>query len=474
MAAEALAVSSVTPRRELPALFWAIVALACLLPLPIGAVYQWSWGLMACVVAIVLAVWSGRVLLGLQEPRFGFSALWVPLSLFGAVCVWVVVQALPFTPAAWHHPLWRSAAEALGAGAVEGRAAISLDPDATLSGLVRLLAYAGIFWISVQYCRRSARARQVLVAVVYASAAYALYGFVLYMFGSETILIFRKVAYVSDVTSTFVNRNSFATYAGIGLVCASGLLLVVLTQALAEGTDRRQRLTRLIEVMVGQGWPLLVAWILLSLTLILSHSRGGFLSTLIGLLTLVVTAGFTRAINRGLAIGVGCLCAAGLVATLGIGGGPLLERLQQTNVAIEERPLVYERTLSAIQDSGVFGTGLGTFEQAFRFYRTSNISGTFDMAHNSYLENALELGLPAAVALFGVVLWFAVICAMGVRRRRRDAVYPCVGLAATVLVAAHALTDFSLQIPAITATYVLLMGAASAQSWSSRSSAGGW
>ncbi len=46
--------------------------------------------------------------------------------------------------------------------------------------------------------------------------------------------------------------------------------------------------------------------------------------------------------------------------------------------------------------------------------------------------------------------------------------YPCIGVAATALVGAHSFVDFSLQIPAVTATYCLLMGAACAQSWSSR------
>ena len=74
------------------------------------------------------------------------------------------------------------------------------------------------------------------------------------------------------------------------------------------------------------------------------------------------------------------------------------------------------------------GTGFGTFEEAFRFYRTSEIAGNFDTAHNTYLENVLELGIPAASALFCVFALFLLLCAVGIRQRRRDAVYPCVGL----------------------------------------------
>ena len=83
------------------------------------------------------------------------------------------------------------------------------------------------------------------------------------------------------------------------------------------------------------------------------------------------------------------------------------------------------------------------------------------------MESALELGIPAAIALILAVGTTAFYCLIGIRRRRRDVIYPAVGLAATVLVAVHSLVDFSLQIPAVAVTYSLLMGVACAQSWRS-------
>lgn len=80
----------------------------------------------------------------------------------------------------------------------------------------------------------------------------------------------------------------------------------------------------------------------------------------------------------------------------------------------------------------------------------------------------MELGLPATPLLFLAIGALFARCLIGVRIRRLDAIYPSIGVAATVLVAAHSLVDFSLQIPAVAAAYTLLMGAAMAQSWSSR------
>src|SRR5512132_371330 len=450
-------------RKEMPGLFWAIVALVVLLPLPLGAIYQWSWGVMACVVGAVLAVWSARVALGLQDVGFGLRGVWPLAILFAITTAWIMLQAQSITPSAWHHPLWATAAQALG---VETASAISLNPVDTLSGLVRLLAYGGIFWISLQYCHRATRARQVLLAVVYGGLGYALYGLVGYLTGSEGIL-FHKAADLDDLTGTFVDHNSFAIQAGLGLVCCTALLFVLLAQGSGSTASFKDRISSLVEV-AKRNWPLFLAWPVMLLALLLSHSRVGLFSALLGLLSLTVLAGMTRAIDRRPALIFGALGVAGLIGVLGIGADHGLARLLPTSLPADQRALMYDRLLAAIDDSGALGTGFGTFEDAFRFYRTSDMHGNFDMARNTYLENVLELGVPAALALFGIFVSFLVLCALGIERRRRDAVYPCVGFAVTILAAAHALFDFSLQIPAIMATYMLIMGAACAQCWSSR------
>jgi O-antigen ligase len=82
----------------------------------------------------------------------------------------------------------------------------------------------------------------------------------------------------------------------------------------------------------------------------------------------------------------------------------------------------------------------------------------------------LELGIPVALCLFAILIWLAVVCARGIRTRNRDAIFPCLGVAATALVGMHAMVDFSLQLPAVTATYLFFLGIAIGQSRSANSS----
>ncbi|MFO1153432.1 MAG: O-antigen ligase family protein [Rhodospirillales bacterium] len=461
------------PRTDLSFLFWTLLIVVVAAPLPFGSVDGWSWALLATVVGALLAVWSAQVLLGRKTPAFGLRSLWPLLLLFAAAVLWAWLQAARgWLPALWQHPLWELTGEALG---WDLKGAVSIDPYETGAAIIRLLTYAGVFWLALQFGQRNIRARQGLIWVSYAGMAYAFYGLIMYFLGLDLILFFQKTAYLDDLTSTFVNRNSYATFAGLGLICTSGLIMVMITQTVAGGrTAGAEGLLRVIETVAEKGWPLVVGWLAQLLALFLSHSRGGLLATLLGLVAFLAAAAGTRAVDRRLALTVGGIGGVLLAGFLLINGEAVVKRLLTTSFEEEDRPLVYERVTDAIHDAGSLGTGYGTFEEVFRFYRTPDIEGTFAKAHNVYLENLLELGIPAALALFAVVAGLALLCVVGIRRRRQNSVYPCVGIGVTVLVAAHAIVDFSLQIPAVTITYAFLMGIAVAQCWSSRRAEDPW
>ena len=451
-------------------IFWLLIAVVVLAPLPFASVYPWSWSLMAVIIGALLVAWSVSAALGKLKPAFGLRRTWPFVLLFLIPVVWAALQSLPITPEAWHHPLWRSAADVLG---MELAGSVSLDPENTISALVRLLTYGGIFWLSLQYARDPARARQVFLALSVAGLVYSAYGLVVEFSGSQTILWYDKFAYENALTSTFVNRNSYATYAGLTLLCATGLLLNMVSKSLTSGGAREQFL-QLVDSMTPRSWMLLVAWIIGMTALILTHSRGGFLSASLGIMSLAIAMTLTRAVKARYAFVLGAMTVTAGMVFFAVAGEILDQRLAATSLDSEERPEVYELTLDAIEAAPMLGTGYGSFAEVFRFYRRDDIHAMYLRAHNTYLENALELGIPAAFALFAAFAGMAVLTYRGLRRRRRAVIYPCTGFAATILVAAHSTVDFSLQIPAVAATYALLMGAACAQSWQTKRSRDAW
>ena len=425
---------------------------------------------MAVVVGSLLVAWSIMAALGRLRPAFGLRRTWPLVLLFLIPIGWAALQSLSITPQAWHHPLWQSAAEVLG---MELAGSISLNPANTLSALMRLLSYGGIFWLSLQYSRDPAHAGQVFLALAVAGLAYGAYGLVVQFSGYQTILWYDKFAYIGDLTSTFVNRNSFATYTGLTLLCTTGLLFNIVTTELERGNLLDQFL-QIIDLMTPRNWMLLVAWITGMTALILTHSRGGFLSTGLGIIALVTALGLTRAVKARYAVIIGAITVFAGLVFFAASGDVLDKRLADTSRDREERLKVYELTLDAIQSAPMLGTGYGSFAEVFRFYRRDDFDQLYVKAHNTYLENALELGIPAAFALFAAFAGMALLTYKGLRARRRAVIYPCTGFAATILVAANSMIDFSLQIPAVAATYALLMGAACAQSWKSKTSPDSW
>ena len=446
-------------------MFWILIAVVILAPLPFGAVETWAWGPLGIIVGILLLGWCAERIVMREAPAVSVARVWPMLLFFGIAVGWALLQMSPFMPESWSHPLWKDAGEALGS---EPGGFISVNPYKTGSALVRLLYLGGIFWLGLQYGRDRDRAAKILNGLAIAGLAYAAYGLAVEFSGSRSILWYAKTSYIDNVTSTFVNRNSYATYAGLGLVCVTALLVQFVSKTYGVGDVRREKLRRLLAGMTAHGWILLLAWVALATALLLTDSRGGLISTCAALVTLFVAVGISRMLRRRQAAAlVGAVILAG-IAILSLSGEVVTRRLADTNVERENRMRAYELTAEATADAAWLGTGYGTFKEIFRLYRDETIPGIYNRAHNTYLENALELGIPGASALFLAVFSAAAYCAAGVRRRRRDMIYPIVALAASVLVGVHSAVDFSLQIPAVGATFALILGVGCAQSWSSR------
>lgn len=448
-------------------LFFGLAGLLVLAPLPLGSNREWSWTLLASGMGLLTLTWG---VAALATPRRVRLELPVGLQLlFFAVLAWAAVQALTTTPEHWHHPLWSLNTEALGHAAGD-RGAISLAPDDSKVALMRLLAYGLAFFLAFQLCRDVRRARWLFRVLAVTGFGVAVYGLGRYFSGSDQFLFYWELRQGGSVHGTFVNRNHFATWLGLCLLC----LVALFHESLA--VRRRnpayqlpvQREARL-EHFLARAWPYLAALILMTGALILTHSRGGFLATLAGGAVLLLVTHQRRPIGGVRTRAVVFTTFAFAAATFFITSNLLLDRFDRSTADMGGRLQAFELTTEGIEDSPLVGFGYGTFADSFRLYRSERLDGFYHRAHNTYLENLFELGWPAALALFVCVAWIGFLCLRGARRRGRDWVYPATGLAATVLIAAHALVDFSLQIPATALTYAALSGAACAQAFSTRS-----
>ncbi len=441
--------------------------LACIIlsPLPFGSNRPWAWSLYALLFGLLGLIFFVQVLLGRRQ-LLSFSSVSVSIVLFCVPVFWAMIQASNPPIASWAHPFWQLVAEQME-NPVQGH--ISVDPQQTWTALMRLLSYGIVFFLSLQFNRDSDKAALTFKAIAYAGFVYALYGVIISLGDFNMILWFEKESYNNNVTSTFINRNSYATYAGLTFLASIPLLFNLFQSCLKFGLNSNYGRQYFYNNLFIRGWFSLLLAITIISALIMSQSRGGFLSTTLGIASLLIILLLSNKINKK----NGLLTLAGLMAiiswvVLARSFDTLIDRFNLLDLESQGRSLVYDLVAKASFENRWLGVGYGSFEHSFRLYRDENIRGFYDKAHNTYLENLFELGWFQASALFLSIIWLALICLRGVWIRQRNWFYPALGFAASVLVGAHAFVDFSLQIPAVAYTYALMLGAGVAQSFTSR------
>ncbi len=442
--------------------FLGLCAIVALVPLPLGAARPLAWNILELCVGLLAAL--ALLIPAGAFPTSAYRNLLFPALLFSTVVGFAFLQANVLLSMEWQNALWDQAAYVLGR---DVRGSIAVDRFAAFSYLGRLICYCGVFYLALVTGRRAAHAKASVRLVSISGSIYAIYALFIYWSGNRTVLWYPKWAYPDDLTGTFVNRNSFATYLGLCTLASFCIVLHSFARIEFRG-DWRKRVAASIEFFTSHIGDVLLLFISAT-ALILTHSRGGLIATISGLaglmviIALIPKGGGLRRISRwAIAPFIVFLIA------LFVSGGGSFARFVSVEFDAEQRLAVYQLTLRAIRDYPWGGIGLGSFARVFPIYRTSEIRTYFDLAHNDYLQNLLELGIPAALCLFVSIFWLIAECLRGVRMRQRDGIYPCLAVAASILVGLHATIDFSLQIPAVTVVYIFLLGIGVAQSRSSR------
>ena len=148
---------------------------------------------------------------------------------------------------------------------------------------------------------------------------------------------------------------------------------------------------------------------LLATALVLTHSRGGFVATMLAVVVLLALLDSRTAVKRSRArvAVVSALAVSGLAFYLS--SEVLLNRIERTDITAEGRLVVYQNVQHGIADNPLLGFGYGTFADSFRLYDRIEKPVHFDRAHNTWLENLFELGVPASLALFAsiaMMFWY--------------------------------------------------------------------
>lgn len=145
-----------------------------------------------------------------------------------------------------------------------------------------------------------------------------------------------------------------------------------------------------------------------------------------------------------------------IAAILLIATSPVLDGLGVTS--LDDGPLaragIWTASLRIIADQFLLGTGLGTFEAAYRLYEDADIVTTtfVNHAHNEYLELVVELGLPGVILLgLALAIWIKQFVKIWAEKLDRIYMIRRAASVAILVVLLHSLVDYPVRAPAIAA-----------------------
>ena len=431
-----------------------------------GATEPWSQQ----VVAGLAAALGLYVLIACFVPRSGCRPIgsWTYLPI-GAFLALVVLQTVPLPAglvasiAGGNHDTRVALLSDLEPA---GSMAISLLPAATWRTLWALLPVIVVFVAALHAYRTEAGVRRLCVLMMLAAASVA--GYALYQNLAGIGTKFGGAVSEHAFSGPFLNHSAFGQFVNLGIGGAVALLLFQFN-ALAKRHPRPADLYRKLTKEPQQLglWLCVAVAVLGALAILLSMTRGGVLSLLIGggLVGALLAwrsphgsaeshhgaVGVSGGDRAALLLGVGLLV---VVAALAVGFDQIFERLaslRDLETAEGGRTGILRSLLPAFASYPLWGTGLGTFEFVYPRYDTdAGRASLTTYAENEYAQTMLETGLlgMACVAAFGGLILAAAWRVM--RRPVRSLDFLAFGLTlGFVAILIHSLSDFGQHVPAV-------------------------
>lgn len=463
------------PRDNSAPLYFGLLALLVLAPLPRGAVQTWAWTLLVGALCLLAAGWLLQWLRGGCDLTPAFrNARWVLLALL-LWCLWIGLQLVAL-PASWVQVASAKAyeAHALAAEALlkplPTRLPLSLDTHATLDFLLKSVAWSIAFALTLLLVDRRERLERLLQTLVICGMLQALYGSVMVLSGLEYGFLVKKVYNLGVATGTYVNRNHLAGYLNLCLAAGIGLMIARLGGESVHSW--RQRLRSLARLLLSEKARLRIYLIVMVIGLVLTRSRMGntafFAGTLIvGALGLLLMRGAPRSTMIFLA---SLVVLDVLIVGTWFGVDQVAQRIQATEVTTnaenilptEDRDEVGNAALPYVNDFRLTGSGGGTFYGVFPRYHSEKLNGFYDFAHNDYVQIAAETGV-LGLLLCGTVVFGALWQALVTMRQRRDPLMRGTAFGTTMAICwllIHSGVDFNLQMPAISFTATVMLALA--------------
>ncbi len=431
-------------------------------PLAFGTVEPWSYAVMEIAVAGALLVCLVRGMAD-NRPVSEVPGLFFVVLMLG----WVLFQLVPLPPdlvRILSPAAFNAHQNAVPGGESHLWMTLSVHPRATLAEFFRYATYAAIYILTVQLLANRDVLRQTVFAVTVFGALLAFSSILQLYLTMDMALWVRHVPVNSMIVGPYICHNH---YAGLmAMIFPVVLALFLFLKPRIRNTSILKGIKEVvsqekanIHILVG------TAALLIVVSIVLSLSRGGMISTCLALLVFTALL-LKKRISRTsrllitLIVILACLCVSWF------GWEPIIERfseLKNKTGAIENSRLDYWKdSVRIIRAYPFTGSGFGTFKDIYHSYQSIGENHYVDHAHNDYLELLAEGGA-IGFLLFAAFLAAWLIKSYRTFKTRRDpySIYIYIGsLAGVSAMICHSVSDFNMQIGANGLWFFFLLGLA--------------
>jgi O-antigen ligase len=261
----------------------------------------------------------------------------------------------------------------------------------SLWSFILLLNYIIIYYLIIQTFRTREHLRHLIGVIVFVTAFLATFGIVK-KFGANPFPWWNyDIGLNPDLamsSSTFGNPNHFAGYLSMAIPLMLGLFFTGING--------------------GKLFLSILLTLLMMAALILSISRGGWVSAAVGL-AFMIAALLINQYLKGKTMVLIVLVGLFFLTFIALSNRPVIHELLTIKQAskdssLQSRVQVWHKTLDMIRDYPWLGTGPGTFSTMFTQYQPPGFTVRYFMTHNDYLHFISETGIPLIVLMVWMII----------------------------------------------------------------------
>ena len=366
-------------------------------------------GLVIAVVAMAVA------LVGLTMRPGEFSYLLTILRLtaiFAAVpALCIVLQLLPVKFIGLSHPIWDSAAEALGHPV---RSSVSVDTGATLLALCRYVSVVAIIFLATAVAIDRQQAGWLLTALTIVTTIIA-------------------VIVIGHELGAFSLNKNLGTYERDSIALGTVLSTATAIRTFERHETRRRRAeistAGFTFFLLASLFSFATCWIAISF-----NATGPLIFAITcGLATLIIVVSIRR-LGLG-SWGCSAILTTAMVAVISIVVVHLPTRTMDLTLAFVTHGPLVSITGHILADGTWIGTGAGTFAALLPIYRGVDDLAAGSAAPSTAAAIAVEMGRPFLWTAVAVATAAAMFLLRGSLRRGRDSFYPAAGASCIVVLA---------------------------------------